>query len=652
MPVDKDYFDSYEFSWLVYRCVKVISQNLANINFRLYKLRGTKVVEIDNSPVLDLLARPNPMMSGFEFLEATQTFIELSGNAYWVKLRAKTGNQVMQLWPLRPDWVEIKLASDGTVESYIYRTGATAQVLPAQDVIHFKETNPRSSIYGMPVTKPAMDIISNLVYSTRWNKNFFYNNARPDFWIISKSKVPKEEKEELKKRMRDDYGGIKNAHKFGFLEGDAQIVEMNKTMREMEFSQLTASMIEQILGAFGVGKAIIGMQGMNRAEAEAQIYTFLSLTIEPKMKKLAGRLNEFLVSEFSDDLFLDYDDPTPEDREKVTTEYASALSNNWMVINEVREKEGLSPIPGGWDLYLPFNVASIGTATPKKIGTINEKQWRKAREDKWQKEMKKKMLTGKRMLKRKIKATKALTTLLMMQLKKSKSLKDKKDEIWKRHDALMREDEVLFKAFVVNLLKAQEKRIKDAVDENFQKDVGDIINWSEEVDLFAKLSFPMFEDIVSRRGDVAAELVGATFLVDQKVIDFIDGKAFRFASEVNETTQAALREALGEGVVAGEGVPQLKNRVSEIFQDRKSWEAERIARTEVIEAHNQADVLAYKQSGVVSKKEWLAEPDACEICREVDQQQVLLNDSFSTGGDSPPAHPNCRCAILPVLEEF
>jgi len=653
-PVEKDNFDAYEYSWLVYRCVKIISQNVANLNFHLYRLKGEKVIEIDNSPILDLLAKPNPMMSGFDFLEATQTYLELSGNAYWLKVRGKNDNKIQQLWPLRPDWVEVKLNDTGQVSKYVYRVGAGTQDFDAKDVIHFKETNPRSSVYGLSVIKPALDIISNLVYATRWNKNFFYNNARPDFWIISKAKIGKEEKEELKKKMQDEYGGVKNAHKFGFLEGDATIVEMNKTMRDMEFTQLTASMIEQILGAFGVGKAIIGMQGMNRAEAEAQIYTFLSLTVEPRIRKLADKMNEFLISEYGDDLYLDYEDPTPEDRDKVLLEYESGIKNNWLAINEIRDREGLPAVKGGWDIYMPFSMmplGSAGTPEPKKIGSINEKEYRKLKEDKWQSVMKKKILAGKQTFKSEIKLKKELTAIITDQLIKIKSLKDRKDEIWKEHDKLLKNDELLFKAFIVKLLRGQEKRVKEAVEANLQKDIFDIMDWDNEKDLFVKLSLPLFTDIVTRRGERASSLIGMTFQVNPKVLEFINDKSFRFADQVNDTTKDALRETLKEGYEAGEGIPDLTKRVGEIFDSREKWEAERIARTETIEAHNQADLLAYEQSGVVSKKEWLAEPDACELC-QIDGESVLLKENFSTGDDSPPAHPNCRCTILPVLEEF
>lgn len=80
-----------------------------------------------------------------------------------------------------------------------------------------------------------------------------------------------------------------------------------------------------------------------------------------------------------------------------------------------------------------------------------------------------------------------------------------------------------------------------------------------------------------------------------------------------------------------------------------------IARTEVARAASEGRYLGWEagvESGLIdntSVKEWIAEPDACPICAEMDGKTVKWDDTFEFGGMMPPAHPNCRCAsaILP-----
>ena len=45
-----------------------------------------------------------------------------------------------------------------------------------------------------------------------------------------------------------------------------------------------------------------------------------------------------------------------------------------------------------------------------------------------------------------------------------------------------------------------------------------------------------------------------------------------------------------------------------------------------------------------SKRVWIATAGACDICDELDGEEVGLDEEYpNDGGDGPPQHPNCRC---------
>lgn len=78
-----------------------------------------------------------------------------------------------------------------------------------------------------------------------------------------------------------------------------------------------------------------------------------------------------------------------------------------------------------------------------------------------------------------------------------------------------------------------------------------------------------------------------------------------------------------------------------------SWNAaDRLIRTETSKFYNAAAQDSYRAAGV-TQIEWLTEADdkTCEICGPLDGQR------FPVGGISAPAHPNCRCTVLPVIED-
>lgn len=656
-PTSRDYLDSYDSSFLVNICVRKIAEKVASTEFKLYKVSGIagkeKIVEEENHPLLDLLAQVNPLTTRFEMLDATQTYIELLGNSYWLKVRGERSKKPLELWQLRPDWVTIVEDPEKIIKEYQYRLpNGMTQTFPVEDVIHFKQPNPKSSLYGLPTVKAAIDIIRTSIFTTRWNMNFFYNQARPDTIISVKNKMLPEAKKEFKKQWEAEYGGLEKGHKFGLLEGeDIEIKNLNLTMRDMEFSKLRESNVQDILAAFGVPKSIIGLQGMNRAEAEAQVYVFLSETIEPKDRRIVERLNEFLVPEYGDNLFLDYVDPTPENREAVTKEYELALKNNWMVINEVRDLENLPPLEGGWDFYLPVNLMPAGGLKEKtlKAGGIKSEDYYKAKKEIEQRLLRKRILAGKRSLKLKMQLAKELRKLFIKS--KPPVTKEEKKRFWEEHDKILTGDEKLFGVLARRLFKSQEGRVQEALKDKFgKKSKYDLVNWKLEDKIFIELSAPLFVDIAERRGKRAADLIGTEFVMNDATDKIIKEKSFKFATQVNETTKTKLRKALAEGVANGEGVSKLSDRVSELFKTRAKYETDRIARTEIADISSRAEIEAYKQSKVIEEKEWLAEPDACATCAELDGEKVGIDKSFSGGFYSPPVHPNCRCTTLPVIK--
>jgi SPP1 gp7 family putative phage head morphogenesis protein len=77
-----------------------------------------------------------------------------------------------------------------------------------------------------------------------------------------------------------------------------------------------------------------------------------------------------------------------------------------------------------------------------------------------------------------------------------------------------------------------------------------------------------------------------------------------------------------------------------------------IARTETAKADVEGNIEAYKQSGVVSGKQWITGAGCCDLCDELDGTIVEIDEDFpNEGGSGPPLHPNCRCDVLPVLTE-
>lgn len=74
-----------------------------------------------------------------------------------------------------------------------------------------------------------------------------------------------------------------------------------------------------------------------------------------------------------------------------------------------------------------------------------------------------------------------------------------------------------------------------------------------------------------------------------------------------------------------------------------------IAITELNRAMSSAAIERYRQAEL-EYMEWQTS-DPCPICAQNSGQVVQIGGTFASGNTQTPAHPNCRCALLPVIPD-
>lgn len=120
-------------------------------------------------------------------------------------------------------------------------------------------------------------------------------------------------------------------------------------------------------------------------------------------------------------------------------------------------------------------------------------------------------------------------------------------------------------------------------------------------------------------------------------------------SSINETRLGELGRVISNALDNGWGVDETAAALGDVLDD-PSW-AETIAWTEMRRATTAASLDTYTANSV-EKVEWsTADGNACPICTDnADQGPVPITEGFTSGDDGPPAHPNCGCVIIPVID--
>lgn len=655
-PASKDAKAQLEaYSSWVYSCATVRAQKLATVNLQLYKKSNSEdPIEVKKHEVLDLLYSINPFCTFYDLIELTGLYLDLAGEAFWWLLRDKKG-QIIQIYPyLSPENMEISTSATKYITGYIYNVPGSGQKIPfeSKDILHFKYANPLNPYRGLSPVKAAELAIATDKEASIYNWRFFKNSAVPAGTLTTDKMLDDRTYQRIRAQWDAAHKGVNNAFRTAILEAGTKYANMGISQKDLEFLEGKKFHRDEILAMFRVPKSILGItEDVNRANAEATIAMFMEHVIEPNMRKVVIYLNEFLLPNYSDDIFFDFDNPVKANQEMELAYYQNGIANGWLTPNEIREWEGLDAIEGGDSVRQPFSSPLQLSDKPK-----NKK--------KFQIDFKRPTLGEKISsllepeIKKKIKKIISKKNIEPIKNESTKKPYDEKfaDYIHKNKIAKTDEEE---KQMMVKLRKEFDRQKKETLAQLNQKSVSDVdFDEEGEADIFAKIFEPEFEQFWKTHGDDAMRLIGLEFIdMTPLVRKKIKEQAAKFAEDVNETTAKKIKNQLQLGLDEGESIPELSERIKEVFAEATTSRAENISRTEVSKAVGDSSIEAWDQSGIVDKKQWITAKDerVCEICAPLDGEVIELHGKFK--GDelfgaveSEPLHCQCRCDTVPIVE--
>ena len=101
----------------------------------------------------------------------------------------------------------------------------------------------------------------------------------------------------------------------------------------------------------------------NLANLQAAQLQHMSNCIHPRLERRDEKLNQQLVPYFDPTgrLFVASEDPTPMDPETTWQQQKIDMEYGVRTINEMREQEGLPPVPWGDEPWLPVHMAPVSS---------------------------------------------------------------------------------------------------------------------------------------------------------------------------------------------------------------------------------------------------------------------------------------------------
>ena len=468
----------------------------------------------------------------------------------------------------------------------------------------------------------------------------------------------------LKQQFDEQYRGVGNAFNRVILEGGAKMSPFMMTTQDLDFLESKRFTRDEILAMFKVSGSNLGItEDVNRANAEAQEYSYAKRCIKPRLEQFVDFMNKRLLRPiYGGEYKLDFEDPIPENTEMRLRE-AEAGVNKWLTINEVRDMYGREALQNGNgdQLYVPISNVPIEDLEYLNDDTTNQPTNEPAEPNDTATEQ--------------LSHPKAIENRTEIGNAK---VKDYTLKAVKYERMIMRASR--------NMFNKQKQDVKDWLQDNAsnlnkafvkRKDwASDMVDWEEYTNKFTAELEKIFAIIIDEIGTEAfnALVEGEFDPYTQTIQNFIKTNSLQVAKEINTETEKQIRATLAQGMRENETIQELTARIMHVFGTASTYRAFMIARTETAMAQNYSDVVAWEQTGVVESKQWFTAEDehVCGFCHEMDGITMTLSQSFFNKGDvmifedkngkphemtldfrtigEPPLHPNCRCVLLPILK--
>ena len=350
----------------VYACVRVISETIASLPLGIYETVNDGNEKATDHPLYKLLHdEPNSEMTSFVFREVMLAHLLLYGNSYSQIIRSGK-NQVIGLYPLLPDHMDVDRDSKGNL-TYTYTTsdGKTVSIKP-RDVLHIPGLG-FDGVMGYSPIALEKNAIGLGIASEEYGSKFFSNGARPS-GILTHPNTVKNPKA-LRESWNSAYGGSSNSNRVAILEEGMKFEPIAIPNNEAQFLETRKFQVDEICRIFRVPPHLVGnLEHATFSNIEHQSIDFAVHTIRPWLVRIEQSMNRALFAEQEKGRFyvqFNIDGLMRGDYKSRMEGYAIARQNGWMSANDIRALENQNPIPKeeGGDAYLVNgNMIPITTA--------------------------------------------------------------------------------------------------------------------------------------------------------------------------------------------------------------------------------------------------------------------------------------------------
>nr|WP_321457196.1 phage portal protein [uncultured Cohaesibacter sp.] len=334
----------------VWSCINLLSGTIGTLPLSIYQKKGDSRVEAVNHPLYSVLHEsPNFNLTAVDFWEFMAASLELKGNAYARKV--KTGNRIVSLEPIYAEILVTK-NKDGSLR-YRWTEDGISFDTSETDVLHIRGFG-GNALGGFSTLRFARNSFGIARAVDKSAGSTFKNGLRPSGALTFEKFLNEEQRKIVEERLVEKFLGAVNSGRPLILEGGTKWEPLTINPEDAQMLESRKFSVEEICRFFGVPPHMVGHTEKNTSFGtglEQQTLSFIKFTLRRRLKRIEQALKKQLLSpaDRAAGFYVEFnlEGLLRGDSQGRSAFYQSGLTNGWLTINEVRQRENLPPVAGG-----------------------------------------------------------------------------------------------------------------------------------------------------------------------------------------------------------------------------------------------------------------------------------------------------------------
>ncbi len=280
--------EGYSQNVIVYRCVQVIAESIAQINVQVYK--GDKPAT--DHPLQKLLDSPNPNQGYDQWITEFVAFYLITGNSFCSVNRGASEGIPLEIWNWQP--YQFKIVKPDVISpipvAYVWEDGRVKhlwgvdRITGQSELFHWKNFHPFDIYFGMSPIEAAAFSVDQHNAASEWNLRLLQNDASPSGVLSTEAALTEEQYQRLRLDMANNWSGHKNAKKPLLLESGLSWQQLSMSPKDLDWIKGFNLSAQNIAASYGVPLQVIPIPGSqtfaNYAEARLALWEDTVLNLE------------------------------------------------------------------------------------------------------------------------------------------------------------------------------------------------------------------------------------------------------------------------------------------------------------------------------------------------------------------------------------